>query len=89
MSDQRNAIWVVMLRPYDSGIETVAAWSLRDFARDVFKLNLRMRYNPDTRLVTLRLPAGTRHQQVFDAFDLLTGDERRRLYNLPQHAMRS
>ena len=48
-------------------------------------LDLKLRFNPDMRLVTMRLPSGTRREQVFEAFDQLTDEERSRLYRLPQH----
>lgn len=76
-----------MLRPYDGLVVTVDAFSLQDVASYAYYLNIRMRYNPDIRLVTLRLPGGTKREQVLAAFECLTEDERMAAYRLPQHRL--
>jgi hypothetical protein len=50
-------------------------------------LELRMRFNPEMRLITIRLPIGTKREQIYAAFELLTPDEMVRLYNLPQRPL--
>lgn len=84
-----SEIWIVMLRPCDDNgtIAATGVMSLREMLENARWLDLRMHFN-SIRLLTMRLPAGTRRDQVFDAFELLTNDERVRLYNLPQHPMR-
>ena len=84
----RNAIWIVLLRPDEGGITAMGVATLREVAETARQLELKMRFNP-IRLVIMRLPAGTRREQVFDAIELLSNDERVRLYNLPQHPIMS
>lgn len=84
---ERNAIWIVLLRPCDDGsMIAIGVATLREVAETARQLGLKMRFNA-IRLVTMRLPAGTRREQVYDAFKLLSNDERLRLYNLPQRSI--
>lgn len=78
-------IWIIILRLYDGAVRLVGVQTIREVFDMGHTLALRIRYNPATRLVTLRLPLNTRRDQVFGAVDSLSDDERLRLYNLPQH----
>lgn len=84
----RSAIWVAILRPHDEGdIAIGPVMTLRELVSDRV-LELRMRYNPEMRLLTMRLPPGTTREQTMEALEVhLTRDERIGLYNLPQHAL--
>lgn len=86
---QRHAIWIAILRMVNGEVVAIGMMTLRELTTDCLEMELRMRYNPDIRLVTMRLPPGTRREQVSEAFDLLTDDERRRLYQLPQHPIKA
>jgi len=79
-------IWILLLRQRDA-ILVERVLTLHELAQAQCTLSLRMRYNPDMRLVTMRFPAGTSREQVFNAFDLLTEGERSKLYRLPTHTM--
>ena len=79
----RHAIWIAVLRPFGDDITIEAVLSVAEARESNF--DLRVRFNPDIRLVTLQLPANTSRDQVVDAFFRLTDTERRKLYNLPQH----
>lgn len=76
----RSAIWIVILRPYEDGIQTYGVISLREMVEVSHLLELTMRFNPDLRLVAMRLPPHTLCEQVYDALDLLSDDERFRLW---------
>ena len=79
----KSSIWIAVLRPYKGQIGVSAVMTLPEAAAPAF--DLRLRYNPELHLLTMRLPRGTRRDQVYDALSQLTADECRRLYNLPQH----
>ena len=79
------AIWIAVLRPYMDGILIEGVLSLSEVQES--HLDMRMRFNPEIHLVTLRLPPNTTRDQVLDAFSELTDDERQKLYNLQQHPM--
>jgi len=83
----RHSIWIAILRPYEGDIIVIGIVSLREMVDTARMMELKMRYNPDMRLLTMRLPRGTRREQVMEAFDQLTTDERMKLYNLPRHSM--
>ena len=83
--DMRPAIWIAVLRPYMDGILIEGVLSLEEVQAS--HLDLRMRYNPELRLVPLRLPPNTSRDQVLDAFSHLTDDERQKLYNMKQRPM--
>lgn len=80
-----NAIWIAVLRPSGGDIALDSVMSLPEVAQA--RMDLRLRYNPDMRLVTMRLPAGTRREQVEEAVKQLGDGERSRLYNSPQHRL--
>jgi hypothetical protein len=84
---ERNAIWIAILRPHDGDIIVTSVMSLREIAAHNAYTALRTRYNDDMRVLTMRLPPGTRRAQVYEAFTLLSIDERRKLYQLPRHRM--
>jgi hypothetical protein len=87
MPNERNAIWIAILRQFNGDIVASGVMSLREAFESAHHLDLRMRYANDMRLVTFRLPAGTKREQVFTALDLLSKDERYKLYHLPKHEM--
>lgn len=80
-------IWTAVLRPYAGEVILSEVLTLTELSKKAVLAELRLRYNPSMRLLILRLPDGTRRKQVFAAFDLLTRDERRRLYHLRQHPL--
>lgn len=80
-------IWVAILRPTEGDIQATEVWSLKELFSQGHHIDLRLRYNTDMRLLTLRMPEGTTREKMFAAFGHLTEDERRRLYNRRQHRM--
>lgn len=80
-------IWSAVLRQHDGEITVTEVWSLAELHKSATLIDLRMRYNADIRLITMRLPDGTERQHVFDAIDRLTADERLRLYQIPTHPL--
>jgi len=81
----KTSIWLVLLRPSDGHIGVEGVLTLPEAIAPAF--DMRLRYNPDIHLSTMRLPRGTRRDQVYDALDQLSEDELRRLYDLPPHPL--
>jgi hypothetical protein len=81
----RSEIWIVLLRPNNDnviGLEGVISLGEMTQATEI-----RLRYNPDIHLFTIRVPPGTRRTQVIDAFELLSVDEKSRAYNARKHKL--
>jgi hypothetical protein len=77
-----SILWIVVLRPYEGDLVVDAVMSLAEMSRKVDWLELRIRLNADIRMVTLRLPGGTRRDQVSTAIASLDRVEQRKLYLL-------
>jgi len=77
-----DAIWVAVMRPVQGIVQIIKVWSLIEMTRRVREVEFWLRRHADLRFVILRLPSGTRREQVLAAFDLLTYDEKLRLFNL-------
>ena len=80
-------IWTAVLRPCDAEIVLAEVWTLSELHQRAVAIDLRLRFNPSMHLLIMRLPDGTKREQLFAAFDHLTPDERRRLYGLRQHSL--
>jgi hypothetical protein len=74
-------IWALLLRPSNGDIHVTEVWTLQELGGERKLLDLRLRSNPAMRLITLRLPPGTTHEQLLQAVTMLTEDERYKLYN--------
>lgn len=80
--DQNNwaEIFAVVLRPFEGDIILERVLSLTQLAKS--DMDRRMRCNPQIRLITIQFPSNTRRAQIAAAFEILSPDERSRLYNL-------
>jgi hypothetical protein len=73
-------IWALILCPSNGDIHVTEVWTLQELGVEGKWLDRRMKNN-DMRLITLRLPPGTTHEQLLQAVTMLTEDERYKLYN--------
>lgn len=80
-------IWGALLRARDGEIFVSGVVSLSELHKHSMYFTLRQRYQIEERIIVHRYPPGTTAEQVTQAIELLTREERLKLWNLPVKAI--